>query len=95
MANSNATARMALVCPKTKYDEAKILKCCPFGEELVHPMSRSASGEEEEDEPAMTEEAKRRAAARANVVRCAPEDTRPGKSWTMRMNGYKFKMQES
>jgi hypothetical protein len=64
--------RKVLACPKNKYDDAKILKCCPFGEELLYPLPRDT-----------------------NMVRCVTEETRPGKVWTLRMNGFHFKMQES
>lgn len=34
--------RKALMCPRTRFDRAKILKCCPFGEEVKFPLVNEA-----------------------------------------------------
>eukprot|EP00095_Tigriopus_kingsejongensis_P008178 snap_masked-scaffold405_size181423-processed-gene-0.9 protein:Tk08178 transcript:snap_masked-scaffold405_size181423-processed-gene-0.9-mRNA-1 annotation:"protein casp-like" len=34
--------KKALVCPRTRFDKAKILKCCPFGKKVQFPLANEA-----------------------------------------------------
>ena len=99
----------ALVCPKNKYDEAKITKCCAFGEEMVYPPL-DTDGKGRRHLPRTTcyvfpiryllirihfyhLEVLGMRTGGEDTFRCAPEDTRTNKDWTVRMNGFRFRLQ--